>query len=313
MLEKVSKTFVDVDGNFVEQFQTKGFDSRLWELYLHAYFESIKLVRDTSESKPDFNLSKATKSLCVEAVTVHPTQTKGELPASMTPKPFPTEDEIRANADLFAIKFGSPLFTKLGFEYWKMPHVTNRPLIFAIADFQETGSMVYTGTALQKYVYGFDHSWEKDEDDKLIVTPLAIDRHKHGKKNIPSNFFSQPDSENVSAILFSTGGTIAKFGRIGFQNGYRTPSLHVIRNCIMYNHQPDATEPNCFRYELGKTNYRETWGEGLSMFHNPNAKVPVDESLFPDIAHHHLVDGIVTSTTPEFHSFSSHTEFKLVY
>ena len=39
MMEEVYETFEDLDGNFVEQFQSTGFDSRLWELYLHAYFE----------------------------------------------------------------------------------------------------------------------------------------------------------------------------------------------------------------------------------------------------------------------------------
>ena len=30
--------FQDVDGNFVQQFQSTGFDARLWELYLYALF-----------------------------------------------------------------------------------------------------------------------------------------------------------------------------------------------------------------------------------------------------------------------------------
>jgi hypothetical protein len=30
--------YEDPDGNFIEQFQTTGFDARLWELYLFAMF-----------------------------------------------------------------------------------------------------------------------------------------------------------------------------------------------------------------------------------------------------------------------------------
>ena len=37
MANEVFATFEDVDGNFVEQFQTSGFDARVFELYFHAY------------------------------------------------------------------------------------------------------------------------------------------------------------------------------------------------------------------------------------------------------------------------------------
>jgi hypothetical protein len=37
MLDDVFEDFVDPDGNFLEQFQTEGFDSRFFELYLFAY------------------------------------------------------------------------------------------------------------------------------------------------------------------------------------------------------------------------------------------------------------------------------------
>ena len=37
LIKNMMPNFVDVDGNFVEQFQTSGFDSRLWELCIFAY------------------------------------------------------------------------------------------------------------------------------------------------------------------------------------------------------------------------------------------------------------------------------------
>ncbi len=36
IMNEMMKHYVDVDGNFVEQFQTTAFDSRIWELYLYA-------------------------------------------------------------------------------------------------------------------------------------------------------------------------------------------------------------------------------------------------------------------------------------
>jgi hypothetical protein len=37
IIREFFESFVDPDGNFIEQFQTTGFDARIWELYLYAY------------------------------------------------------------------------------------------------------------------------------------------------------------------------------------------------------------------------------------------------------------------------------------
>jgi hypothetical protein len=51
----------------------------------------------------------------------------------------------------------------------------------------------------------------------------------------------------------------------------------------------------------------ETWGEGVSMYHNPNAIQPVNHELFPSIAHHYLKDGQIVSMLPKFFVYSSIT------
>jgi hypothetical protein len=43
------------------------------------------------------------------------------------------------------------------------------------------------------------------------------------------------------------------------------------------------------------------------MFHNPNAKHPVDPDMFPGIAHHWFLDGQIKSWLPEFHVYNSFT------
>jgi hypothetical protein len=43
LISEITPHFIDVDGNFVEQFQTGGFNSRLWELYLFCYFKEEEL------------------------------------------------------------------------------------------------------------------------------------------------------------------------------------------------------------------------------------------------------------------------------
>ena len=61
--------FSDPDGNFIEQFQTNGFDSRTFELFLFAMFKEQGFIIRRDFNRPDFILEKEGKRVCVEAVT----------------------------------------------------------------------------------------------------------------------------------------------------------------------------------------------------------------------------------------------------
>lgn len=46
-MSEMMRHFVDVDGNFVQQFQTTAFDSRIWELYGDQPRSATKTVPGT--------------------------------------------------------------------------------------------------------------------------------------------------------------------------------------------------------------------------------------------------------------------------
>src|ERR1700761_1978043 len=54
LISEIMPHYEDVDGNFVEQFQTTGFDARLWELYLHSYLVEEQLFLSREFDRPDF-------------------------------------------------------------------------------------------------------------------------------------------------------------------------------------------------------------------------------------------------------------------
>jgi len=59
VIQEVSKFFQDIDGNFVEQFQSSnGFDARLWELYLYCFFTELKFLTHRVIDSTDFNITK---------------------------------------------------------------------------------------------------------------------------------------------------------------------------------------------------------------------------------------------------------------
>src|SRR5579863_5163090 len=125
--------YEDIDGNFVEQFQSDGFDARFWELYVFALLTEAGFVFDRSYSAPDFLCEGWPGRIFVEAVTVNPTRS-GNL---VVEPPVPTEkdDVVAYLKHYMPIKWGGALTTKLHKEYWNLPHVGDKPIVFAVQDF----------------------------------------------------------------------------------------------------------------------------------------------------------------------------------
>jgi len=297
----------DTDGNFIEQFQSTGFDSRLWELYLFAFFHEERLIVTRPTPAPDFKVERFDLVAYVEAVTLgsRPDDKTDSGPFSSMPE---NSSEIRTRLDNdIPIRFGSPLFSKLKKEYWKLHDVVECPLVIAIADFHAPGSMMWTGTGLEEYLYGTRHDFSRDSKGNLIISPLKIATHKQGNKEIPSGFFFQPEAEHISAVIFSNSGTISKFTRMGKLAGFGDPAVRITRIGTHYTHDPNAALPTGFVKEVAPGQCTETWGEGLSVYHNPRALRPLAEAMFPSIAHHRFDNGQIRSHIPEFHPFGSVT------
>jgi hypothetical protein len=299
--------YEDADGNFVEQFQTTGFDARIWELYLFAAFREMNYGIERDHPAPDFMCTNPLAMFGVEATTVNPTQ--DEHGAPLPEPPTNTPEEITAYlTGYMPIKFAGPLTSKLRRKYWEQPHLVGVPLMFAVQDFSGPQSMIRTRSAFEQYIYGYAHDWERDANGKLIIRPRKVGMHRWGTKEIPSGFFDLPDTENISAVAFSNSGTISKFNRMGLMAGFGSPRLRLIRDGIAVDHDPNAVEPKPFRHLVNGPDYSETWSEGLDFWHNPKAKQALDPAVLPGTAHHRLLpDGQVESLTPEWHPLASRT------
>ncbi|QEM67061.1 hypothetical protein FO488_02060 [Geobacter sp. FeAm09] len=110
LINEIAYSYIDVDGNYIKEFQTNGFDSRLWELYLYVYLydTGASIIRDCVA--PDYHISVFGEELFIEAVTVNPSQNK-ERP---DPAPPTTNEEAAILIrDYLPIKYGSTLYSKL--------------------------------------------------------------------------------------------------------------------------------------------------------------------------------------------------------
>lgn len=204
IIEPMMRWHEDLDGNFVEQFQSTAFDQRIWELYLFATLVELGFSLDTTHAVPDFIGTSLFGSVAIEAVTVGPTRQGVEI---VPPPPTETEEEMEAYLqEYMPIKFGSPLFSKLAKKYWEKEQISGLPLVFAIADFSSPGSMTYTRSALERYLYGYSYEATHDAHGNIVAKPTKIIEHRWGEKVVPSGFFDIPEAKNVSAVI-STPGT----------------------------------------------------------------------------------------------------------
>jgi len=306
LINNIMPYFIDIDGNFIEQFQTTGFDARIWELYLFSFFNENLFEMDRCYNRPDFILSKFGKMIAVEAVIVGRKGSPQEY-IHLNPKEyFEKLIATKENMDEMAIKFGSPLLTKINKKYWDLEHVKGKPFLIAIADFHEDYSMTWSHNSLINYLYGYKHDYTYDDNGNLLIIPEKIEKHT-GSKEIPSGFFNLPEAENVSAVLFSSSGTISKFSRMAIQAGYGVSKIKTFRWGMSHNHDPNASLPHIFSYEVTEKT-EETWAEGINIFHNPKAKIPLEPEVFHGVAHHFLhKDGQIESWLPEFHPYASIT------
>lgn len=302
-VKEVSYHYKDIDGNFIDQFQSEnGFDSRVWELFLFCFFREQFFSFKRNFNAPDYMVEKFNQEIAVEAVIV---SRKTEIESE--PK---RPEEIQKKLDNETpLLFGNALFDKMKKKYWEKEHVKDKPFVIAIADFHDTMSMTWTYNALLDYLYGYRYEHSLNKKGELIVKPVKIgDYTKPNGTKIPSGFFFQPDSENVSAIIFSSCGTLSKFNRMGKQAGLGSEIPTLIRIGTFYNHEPNADKPNFITYQVNEDS-NETWSEGTVVFHNPNAKIPLNPAFFDDrVAQSFFEDELIYSKMPKVFPYNSFTQ-----
>jgi hypothetical protein len=303
--------YEDPDGNFIEQFQTTGFDARIWELYLFAALTEQGYIFDRSCAAPDFLCNGLAGSFFAEAVTVNPTVINGKSIETGLPSQEQQRKDYLDN--YIPIKYGSALFSKLSKEYWKLPHIGNRPILLAVQDFHFPRSMTWSEVHLSAYLYGVRHKAHHDDAGKLHIDATPIQEHRWGNKIIPSGFFNQPHAQHISAVLTNSQATLNKFNRLGYLANFGDPKIDILRLGSCTNLDPSASEPINFIFDVRTKEYNETWSEGMNIYHNPSALVPLLVDMLPLAAHHFYEHGQIRSLIPQFHPINSLTIYGLSF
>lgn len=305
MMEELAHWFEDPDGVFIRAMQGNEFNSRLFELYLHAVFYELDFEMDRTHPQPDYLLKKAGQTIALEATTV--SEMEGSNGRGVTFDEKEKAELLRHVEEEMPFKFARTLLKKVRHRpepsklpYWDLPHTKDHPFVVAVHDYSRTMSMSVSSSAMQSYLYGVI-----ELDGRFV----PIENHQSGTRTMRSNFFGHDGNKHVSAVMLATGATLPKFNRMGRVAGLRSPTSIAIIRGVRTN--ADG-EPHPFSMLVEHPLYREYWHEGIFIFHNPNAVQPLDPNLFPHVVHVFMQDdGRLVEYLPPNYIVSSTTEMML--
>ncbi|MDE2816056.1 MAG: glycosaminoglycan attachment site [Chloroflexota bacterium] len=272
VLNHWSEGFVDRDGKFVQEFQTS-FESSMWELYIFACIKDLGGKVEFSHIAPDFVTSLADQDLCIEATVARPAQ--GSAPPHGAGPPDPLNDLYAFNAEsmLRICNSFERKAKKYLRSYGSFSHVQGKPYVIALAPFSSPHSHFSVDRPIATALYGI---FADEEATLSLGLPEILQYAVNAVAKTPSTdvdlgYFCDADYDFVSAVIYSP---IANWGKIR--------ALAAAPNAWTFYHtlhrNPNSLAPR-FRSAM-KQDYTEHLLDGLYIFHNPFARIPLDPTTF---------------------------------
>jgi hypothetical protein len=308
VLDELFKSMGDPDGNFISDFQSDGFHSRLFEIACYAYLRSqnFDVVRN---SRPDFIATKKGLTVAIEAVTANPSVGRSaDISFDITPPKLSLSEQFEKTTNEFPIRMGNALLQKLGNKYWLLPECRYLPLVLATGPFYEPGSILNIDDSLARYLYGgwdIFPFWVKHNG--IYTKTVPIRSHTFDGRQLASNFFSHPSSEHVSAVVYSNTFTETKFVRMAIQDGSE-PKFQAVRIGTALVRMDCDLVASEFEFVVGENESPvETWAEGVTIFHNPNAIHPLPHDFFESTNSYEIQGTKLLRSVKGFHPLDSFT------
>lgn len=276
----------DPNGNFIRDFQGEAFHARVFELACFAYLEEAGLTIDRSHEQPDFIAAYGEHAVAVESVTVNPVGGQGADVSLQNIKQLTNVEILDKVSVEVAERITRSLQKKLRHRYHELPQCAGNPLVLMISPFFEAGSNFYTDDALFYPLYGGPEGWSN------IVTP----------------FFHLEEAAPISAILYCNQFTVSRFFRLT-TNFSAHGAPRTVRAGYCYRRRgEDEYALQQFEHLLGSADLeQETWSEGVTVFENPFAEIPLRRGLLPATSYVSVQDGFVCREVSDFHPLLSST------
>ena len=274
-LHRWADGFVDRDNKFVKEFQTS-FDSSFWELYLWAVLKEYGMTVDFSHATPDFVVTSPTE-MVVEATVASNAQ--GQPGSAYNPMEAPIPDDLHEYNRQSILRLANGINSKTKkyrAKYSSLKHVQGKPFVIAIAPFDRPHFTMQCNRAIEALLYGiYVDEQEFVDDPKHDFPPPSVLIDSVVKTNgadVPLAIFADDSHSDISAVIFSTLATWSKVGALAEDDENETTIYQALR----YN--PNSHKPHYYR--LGKSEHAEVICDGLRIYHNPFASLPIDDTVF---------------------------------
>lgn len=283
ILEGWSDGFVDRDGKALHEFQTT-FHSMFWEFFIHQLIKDMNLKIDFSKNRPDFIVKDTSGNdlFYIEAVVSEikedgrPEHTRNIDDTLNQIRPIwklPNFNEIMDEGIVRASNSISKKLKKYD-QYKKLAWVDeSKPYIVAVSSYAQVNYGNEAHFAILALLYGYYLS----KDDGLSYDKVDSILKPNTTSEIDLNIFSDSKYADISAVLFSSKVTLGKLAHLSSSEDM--PCTMMDANISVYQ---DDTEP-FFRAVVIDEDNPERLEDGVILFHNPNAKVPLDKDYFREL------------------------------
>lgn len=271
LLQSWSDGMPDRDGKFVKEFQTT-FESSLWELYIHALLKELNYKTDFTYPSPDFSIVEPSKFV-IEATVTRP-EAGGKQPVGWSIQDIPSDfTAFNNDATLRICNSIKQKLDKYRASYIHLPHVKDLPFVLAIGAYDRPGSHLSAARPIIAALYGVYHDEQQAIQNDLNFVPAyeVRDATKKNGANVALGIFNNSNCSEISAVIYSCLATWGKIRALAKNPRYdfRFTSFHPNENSI---------NPTVF--ETPGATYPEQLADGLYVFRNPHAKVPLPPGLF---------------------------------
>jgi len=122
-------------------------------------------------------------------------------------------------------------------------------------------------------------------------------------------FFDIPGSESVAAVLYCNQFTVPRFWRLA-PDLTGVARLPAVRSGMYYvDHSATELAVSDYHHDLNDGSIpRETWAQGVTVFLNPNATVPLERAILPCTSTFYYDDGALCREVHGFHPVTSFME-----
>ena len=296
---------------FIDEFQ-QSFNSSLWELYLNKAFKDLGFSFDYSKASPDFCLTARNGQVInVEAVTSNHAQNRNKAYYDMESVRESNQVEMKEFLDDSTIKLLSALHDKKKLftdkdnkmhPYSSLDHVKNNPFVVAIAPFDTHLSYVQNNMAINRVLFGIEPPIQ-NQYGELVQNKIKSIEKKNGTK-LELGIFTNDSYKEISAVIFSTTGMFGKaiveskidasiratkyrvYSIKKFKSDKRKNKLGTSHKYISNTHEIFSVRRH-FGDLIGGSDmhichtseWQESHVDGLHIYYNPFADVPLDKNL----------------------------------